>query len=89
MLKSSLLKFPESNVEKEGFFVQQLNGTPAGFASPAYFTTGHPAFAHVEVMRINIAHADEELATYYWHTPGSGIFLNLGRTLVLPPVRRP
>ena len=44
---------------------------------------GHTDKEWVEVMRVAAFHIDEVESSWYWEAKGSGIWLNLGRTLVV------
>jgi hypothetical protein len=73
---------PESSLMGTGFFVQKVDVDRQNGGNEAT-PTGHPHHAKVEVMRVAVAHKDELIGTWYWSARGSGIWLDVGRTLVV------
>ena len=74
---------PEAWAGAFGFFVQQFDRNASNSSLRHY----HRAFAPngwAEVMRVALLQRDERFATYYWEARGSGIWMNLGRTRVIP-----
>jgi hypothetical protein len=78
----------ERHLSHAGFFLQ-----PPGPATP--MTKGFADNSMIEVMRVShpsgetpdSAYGPEAASTtqmWYWHAPGSGIYLSLGRTLAIP-----
>ena len=74
-------RWPER--KKIGFFVQSFNPELPVESQPEPLRSGFANDTWVEVMRARIWHPDESLGTWYWHAKGSGVWINLGRTLVV------
>lgn len=66
-----------------GFFVQHYDPQLPAESQPEPLRLGFSNHSWVEVMRVRVWHLDETWGTFYWHAKGSGLWINLGRTVVI------
>ena len=66
-----------------GFFVQHFDPRLPPASQPEPLRSGFANGTWVEVMRVRAAHPDEQHGTWFWLATGSGIWLHLGRTVVV------